>query len=218
MSISRVYIDIEYDNESNIIEFSAIEVKDYKIENILHRFVLPQKHVQWCLHETFARYSHCISSSVIRKQGIKLSQLHADLQTFINEINSDEIIIKGHGTDVNKQELIRKFPFLTTFDLNYIQVNLPPWSERKYGAYHIATHYMKQFSQIMSCCSSNHTLTFKTSDKINHTRIAKNFYGFHCALFDAIELAMYEKTIPIYCCDEHFTNVFSANYLVFVNI
>jgi len=215
MSISRVYIDIEYDYKWNIIEFAAVEVKNEQIKSILHRFVLPQKHMLWYTHEKYAKYSNCIPRHVIKEQGIKLSQLQDEFKIFLNEIVSTKIIIKGHGADVDEPTLKQKFPFLSTKDLVYMQVNLPPWKERKYGVYHIATHYMKQFSRIMPCLCENHSLPFKFSDKINHSRISKNFYGFHCALFDSIELAFYEQYLPLYQCDECFKSVFDSNFLVF---
>ena len=170
-----------------------------------------------------ARHSHCIPPYIILEEGATAQLLNNDFKNFLESINSTTIIIKGHGLDIDKKELMQSFPFLADMDeIQYMQVGLPPWSERKDGDYHHATHYMKQFSRILPCTKDNHSMNFIYSDfdgyKQSHTKMAKQFYGFHCALFDSIELAFYEKTLQLYCCDKHFKNAFSTNYLIFENV
>ncbi len=150
-----------------------------------------------------------ISSPICWEKGISKARVMCNFKNFITSIKGD-LTIKGFGDDVCKSGLQYTFPFLKDCsNITYQQVELPPWEERQYKKYHIASYNMKKASQILSCHSQNHRIKFNPAWKRQgkhqtHSRLAKLSYGYHCALIDSFELAFADNTLDYYCCDSHF--------------
>jgi hypothetical protein len=209
--MSIVYIDFERNHQNDIIEIGAIHVKDSEVMEEFHCFV---RHY---INNNFAYYrcsenSHCITLNKLMNEGISENDSIKHFKCFIDSIDG-QVIIKGHGTDVNEAALKSHFTFLHSYShVTYCQVPLPPWTERKVDPNHIAAHLMKVGSQILSCGSYNHTATYQPTwllqnKNATHTRLAKLLYGHHCALIDAYELSFFDSTLQPYCCDIHFENI-----------
>ena len=77
MTLSRVYIDLEYDHRKNIIELGAIEIKDGLINNVLHKFCRSGE-LDMNAYKICARHSHCIPPYLILEEGATTQQLNND--------------------------------------------------------------------------------------------------------------------------------------------
>jgi len=211
--MSIVYIDFECDNNDEIIEVGAVCVKDNHVQSVLHTFVDP--FIQDVgNYERTAKYSHCIPHRILKLHGCSKSMVKQKFLEWIHNETIHPVTIKGNGSDVTKFALEKWIPALGFIQgLQYEQVTLHLWADRVYEKYHISAGIMKEVSLNMKCCRGYHSLP-KTkqwrgiSMESAHTKIAKDMHGFHCALFDAFELAFYEKTLKYYCCDKHFINHF----------
>jgi hypothetical protein len=209
--MSSVYIDLEYDHNGNVIEIGAIHIKNNVVQDECHHFI-NQHVIASIAYYRCAENSHCIPTHTLSDDGISLKKATTDFEFFISGINNP-FTIKGHGEDVNENNLKLLFPFLNKKDystkITYEQVTLPPWEQRQFEPSHIVAGNMKRGSRLMSCQPYNHKATFRPHWKRqgrapNHSQLASCSYGYHCALIDAYELAFFEKTLPYYCCDLHF--------------
>lgn len=207
--MSTVYIDFEQSPKDDIIEIGAICVKNRRVITILHSFVKPDIDDPY-LYVKNASYSHCIPIHVLKENGRTEEEIKVKFLQWIQEEVIHPVTIKGNGLDVTKEALEKWIPGLSAVDsIQYQQVTLHPWAQRMYAYYHINTYVMKRLSTSMKCNHLKHSIQ-KSKHREGRcctstlTRLSKDMYGFHCALFDAFELAFFEQTIPYYCCDTHF--------------
>ena len=209
MSTCNVYIDIERDYQDNIIELSAIIVSDFKIQGIFQELIQPGPNCELIHYVRQAKFCHCIPAYILGNHGIEYSLAIQKFHKFIKTIAYDTIHIIGHGLDTTRLELEKQFTFLKYIpDLKYKQCELPNWETRRDKDYHLAAYYMKEFSKILPCNRLRHSMNFiprqRNSENITHGQMSKKAYGFHCSLIDCFELAFFEQTLPLYCCDSHF--------------
>ena len=203
-TMSCIYIDIALDNFDNIIEFAAIYMNNGLIQRGLHYFgeqAIVDKHS----YKLEAHKWHCIPPFVVEEAGRTHDDMTISFKSFLYFICTPYVIIKS---DFTKERLQCLFPFLTEFDIDYVEINLPPWEERRYKDYHISTQYLKRFTKILPCNSMNHSMAYLPADgttfSTSHSELCKVFHGFNCTLFNVFEYAFYDKVIPLYCCDFHF--------------
>lgn len=211
--MSIVYIDFERSACDSIIEVGAVCVKDSLVHSVLHTFVdvcITDRNV----YEQSAKFSHCIPLATLKLHGCSKEVVKLRFLEWIQNETVHPVTIKGNGQDVSKFALEKWIPALSHIEgIQYEQIQLDFWANRVYEKYHISAGIMKEVSTNMKCCRGYHSLN-KTKQwrgiRVDsaHTRIAKDTHGFHCALFDAFELAFYEKTLNYYCCDRDFNKLF----------
>lgn len=214
--MKTLYIDFELNSRREIIEFGAVLINNGKIACELHKFVqrLPEDS-KFHYYRT-AENSHCILPGTLKELGCNVQTMEKEFFELILEETAAESVfyIKGHGEDTKQIYLERVFPFLRDFNnINYEQVELPPWVEREPAFYHISAYKMKQQCRIVSCNKDYHSITYyphwkRLNKQASHTQMAKESYGFHCALIDAYELAFKDGAIDPYCCDLHFKRLY----------
>jgi len=192
-----------------VIEIGAIHIRNNVVQDECH-YIINQHITDYITYYQCAENSHCIPMNILSNDGISLKHATTDFKFFIADIDHP-FTIKGHGEDVNEDNLKLVFPFLEDYStkITYKQVTLPSWEQRQFEPSHIAAGYMKRVSRLMACQPNNHEATFRPHWKQqgrppNHSQLAKLNYGYHCALINAYELAFFEKNLPYYCCDLHF--------------
>ena len=218
MAQCSIYIDLEYDHKNRIIEFAGVVIDpDMRfIFQELHHFVKYLDNSPSTKYLKTAENSHCISKDTLELYGIGLIELQHEFNKLIDNCirHYKAPIIKGHGSDITYEYLCKHFKFLSRYnDIMYAQVGLPNWVERQYLESHIAAFNMKTNTMDISCNPNNHSVRFRprckdTSIVPTHSQLARTNYGHHCALVDCYEMAFYEKTIPNYCCDTHFLEIY----------
>jgi hypothetical protein len=204
---ARVYIDFERYGEK-VIEVSCILVFRQKVISIFHKMVYD--HIPDTESFTMqSKFCHCIDPTILAFYGEYEDDVKSALLHWFKSFTFKKITIAGHGDDVSQKELIKWMPELQHLsNLEYAQVNLPPWNERHGKVYHMVTYHMKQHSNIFPCHHSQHTLSTELPYKkaCNLSGLQKYMYGFHCSLFDCFELAFYEEKLPLYTSDHDFCN------------
>ena len=209
--MTTIYFDLEYDHKGRIIEIGALNIFGNKIISQFHCFIRCDVENIY-LYNRCAQNSHCIHSTVLHNYGLSLKDAMDEIKLFFKDIKGP-ILLKGHGTDIDKDNLETLFPFLKDLYVIYHQVALPHWNIRQYEKYHIAALNMKNTSKLTPCHSKYHGMNFfpywmMKKKQPTQSMIAKLTYGGHCALIDCYELAFFENKLDIFCCDDHF----SANF------
>jgi len=207
--MARIYLDFE-SFERDHIEVGAILTFSNQLVDTFHELIWRdiKKPDDFAIH---ARYSHCIDPVDLDFGGVYENLVKSKFLAWIKKFNFPSITIAGHGPDVCRKSLIEWIPELDAVShLSYEQVNLPEWIERKTADYHLSAHTMKEVAQYQNCHKQNHRLDLRMDFRVcaNHSQIARYMHGYHCALFDSFELAFYERSIPLFCCENDFSNVY----------
>lgn len=215
--MARVYIDFERYFDK-IIEMSAVMVFDQKIISSYHSFIKQPYTLE--NYMKIALNSHCILPEELDFYGASEDNVKENFYLWISNFTFEEITIAAHGDDCSQISLIKWLPKLVNLKhLSFAQVELPKWIERQYADYHLATKTMKEISHFQICSKQMHRGQFKYLKNTlshNHSKIARYMFGFHCSYFDCLQLAFYEKTLPLYCCDYDFKDVFIKDISPFV--
>ena len=214
-----IYIDFKRDCNQDIIEIAAVCVSQRKIVATFHHFI-DRNFFNSYDYKLTASYCHCIPESVLKNEGASENMVRHLFVNWIESLNFEFITIKGHGEDTSR-ESIEKWVDIQSFSnlshLEYEQVYLPHWNQRRFALYHMSAFVMKEHHAIDKLCSkSNHSLKYRQSLKRRyntptHNQLARQQYGFHCALIDCFEMAFYENALPTYCCDDHFIDLFDSS-------
>lgn len=202
-----IYLDYVLDNYGSIIEIGAVAVENQSIIAIFHELVFQDLTNPYLFYRASEK-SHCISPHTLIQHG-KDEEIVKNL--FIEWIKtiSDSLTLSLRACCCNVQSIKSWIPSLESLDfITYDQVDLPSWSERSNKNYHLSAYKLKVYSRLLPCNYTKHTMDFnihwKETDSPTHTQIAKDMYGYRCALINAFELAYYEFQLALYCCDVHF--------------
>ena len=219
MTTATVYLDFEADHHQDIIEVGAICVWQKSILSKFHYFIYRTYSDFYAYHQT-AIHSHCIPPSVLIDEGDDELAVRHQFCDWIESLKFSTILIKGHGLDTT-QNAIESWVNLSKFTdmshLEYEQVNLPDWNQRRFALYHTSAYFMKENINIAALCNKTaHSLSFKKNNRMHykppsHHQLAKQQFGSHCALMDCFELAFYEESLPSYCCDKHLLDLFHTD-------
>ena len=190
---STIYIDFE-GVWPDIVEMAVAVVECGAITQFQSQIVDTSTIQDMVKHNRTARFCHCIPFSIVQWEGITLEGLRQWFRDCLEECNYP-LTIRGYGDDITFGSLVKVFPFLTDYYIDYSQVPLPPWSVRTSAAYHQTKVALKRenvFSLI--CPAHNHSLPYTVSKHkpVTNTVKAKLSHDYHCALYDVLELVFYD--------------------------
>ena len=167
-----------------IQEIAAIEVKkdNYEIVDVFHAYAFTEE------EDEFARlHIHGLNKHFLKVFGY--SSETALLNAFKLWL-SKKVTREIYCNDAAKERKI--------LQLNVMNFNLLPWAERYYSASHqVANRHKNYMIPILgkSCCEVAHSSFICAPYSPNpFTRTAKARHGFHCALYDVMEL-YFEKIL-----------------------
>ena len=188
-NVTYYFIDIEGVAPFNVEEIALVR-KSLSLNNLKFR--------KWVIKPNFtshqnAPFCSCISRNVqCRKYCITEAQ--HEMIEFINEIPGNRIIC-GHGTDVERKCLEMTFPLIQWSNYRFMSFQLPPWIERDAEEYHKNAKYLKDSKLFCQAHTLVYRPSYNKSGVLTFSSQIKYKYGYHCALIDAFELAMFSGMV-----------------------
>ena len=179
----KMYVFVDSEG-SPIQELSALCVheKTGEVVDIFH------KHIRYPFatdHDIWARcHVHGLNVNYLSAYG--LCEEKTVLSMFYTWLNSLSVsCIFGHAP-------CKEAEFL---DISITDVNLPPWAKRCILPSHETAVFMKNNNVPVcgvSCNAHSSFVGWKSKRRIlNNTDIAKESHGFHCSLYDCLEIYLY---------------------------
>lgn len=209
--MNTIYLGLQYNNSMRVIEIGALHIKDARIIKEFHCFInQPVRNL--FQYDRCAQNSHCIHPNVLKNSGVPMQTMQQRFENFLREIPGSITLICYCHEEESLQEL---FPFLLGFNnITYETIELPAWNDREYESWFISARKMKMYSTLGGPCNKlyhamEYLPTWKLLDKQpSHSQLIRYTNKFRCALNYAYTLAFYQKTIPLYCCDKHFKDLY----------
>ena len=163
---------------SPVQELAAIEVKEDTLEivDVFHGYAYTQE------HDDFARqHIHGLNTDFLRVFGYSSESILLNVFRLWLASKPNRIL---YCNDASKERNLLQLPIFN--------FNLLPWAERMYSPSHkIANCYKKYMIPVLSkYCSQTAHSSFVCAPYCPNplARMAKCEHGFHCALYDVMEL------------------------------
>lgn len=193
MNIRRFFIDIEGQGPNNIEEVGIVKIDYDGMKYFYHSLIKTAR-----TRSQTASHCSCIDPNNKMFPKYEKHIVQVEMNVFFFHPEDEDInryIIHGHGDDVTKERLQASFPEINWNIFEFESMYLSPWLARKNEEHHANAKRLKDAGIICNAHTLKYCPSYNRSGYLSPSNKVKLEYGYHCALIDAIELAMYFEVI-----------------------